>query len=88
MIEALEAGGGPDFFLQFVDRAGGVDGGDGPALGADEVVAMIAGDDECKVGGPFVESESPDDAFVGEAEQEAAEGGFVAEGGRREVGTR
>jgi len=32
-----------DFFFQFMYRAGGVDGLDGAAIGADEVVAVLSG---------------------------------------------
>ena len=80
MVESLEAGGGADFLLEPVDRTGGVDRGDRSALGADEVVAVLAGDDEGEVCGTFVKPEAPDDAFVGEAVEESVEGGLVAKG--------
>ncbi len=78
MVEIDEAGFLPDFFFEFVDGAGGVDGFDTAAVGADEVVAVLAGNEKGKVGGSFVESEATDHSFVTEALQEAEDGGFIA----------
>ena len=44
MVKVNEAGFLADFFFEFVDGAGGVNGFDGAAVGADEVVAVLAGD--------------------------------------------
>ncbi len=41
VIEVGESGFFADFFLEFVDWAGGVDGFDRSTFGADEVVAML-----------------------------------------------
>ena len=81
VVEVFITCGELDFFFQFMHRAGGVDGLDGAAIGADEVVAVLAGDDEGEVSGALVESEAAHDALVGEPVEEAVEGGLVAKGG-------
>lgn len=78
MVEVYEAGFLADFFFEFVDGAGGIDGFDAAAVGADEVVAVDAGNEEGEVGCSFVEAEAADHSFVAEALEEAENGGFVA----------
>ncbi len=77
MVEIDEAGFLADFFFEFMDRAGGVDRFDTSAVSADEVVAMLAGNEEGEVGGAFVEAKAADHAFVAEALEEAKDGGFI-----------
>jgi len=78
VVEVLEAGFLADFFLELVDGAGGLDGLDAAAVGADEVVAVGAGDEEGEVGGALVEAEAADHALIGEALEEAEDGGLIA----------
>ena len=61
-----------------MDGAGGVDGIDAAAVGADEVIPVDAGKEKGEVGGAFVEAEATDHAFFAEALKEAKDGGFVA----------
>jgi hypothetical protein len=77
MVEVYEAGFLADFFFEFVDRTGGIDGFDGAAVGADEVVAMLAGEEEGEVGGALVQAEAADHSFIAEALEEAEDGGLV-----------
>jgi len=83
MVEIPVSGVLPDLLFQFVHRAGGIDGGDGAALGADQVVAVLAGKNEGKVGGTLVQPEATDDASVGQAMEEPVDGGLVTLGGKR-----
>jgi len=82
VVEVLVAGLAADFVFELVDRTGRIDWVDGAALGADQVVAMLVGEDEGKVGGPFVQAETTDHAGIGEAMKKAINGGFVALGGK------
>ncbi|MFT6178547.1 MAG: hypothetical protein ACI9NQ_001638 [Paracoccaceae bacterium] len=77
MVEVDEAGFLADFFFEFMDGAGGVDGFDAAAVGADEVVTVDAGDEEGEVGGAFVEAEAADHPFVAEALKKSEDGGLV-----------
>ena len=43
MVEVTVAGGELNFFFKLVHGAGGLDGLDGSALGADQVIAVLAG---------------------------------------------
>ena len=78
MVEVDEAGFLSDFLFQLVDRAGGVDGVDAAAVGADEVVAMDAWEEEGEVSRAFVEAEAADHPFFGESLEKAEDGRFVA----------
>ena len=77
MVEILEAGFLADLFLELMDGAGGGDGFDAAAVGADEVVAMDSGDEEGEVGCALVEAEAADHSFISEALEEAEDGGFI-----------
>ncbi|MFT6595712.1 MAG: hypothetical protein ACJAT3_001689 [Akkermansiaceae bacterium] len=77
VVEVDEAGFLANFFFEFMDRAGGIDGFDAVAVGADEVVAVLPRNQEGKIGGAFVETEAADHSFVAEALEEAEDGGFV-----------
>lgn len=78
MVEVFESGVFADFVFQSMNWTGGVDRFDGAAVGADEIVSMMSRNDESEVSGAFVQSETTDKAIVGEAMQEAVDGGFVA----------
>ena len=78
VVKIAKAGFFADFVFQLVDGAGSFDGLDAAAAGADEVVAVAAGDEQGEVGGAFMQAEAADDAMLGEALQEAENGGFVA----------
>jgi len=77
MVKIDETGFFADVFFELVDRARGIDGFNGAAVGADEVVAVLSGEEEGEVGGPFVEAKAADHAFVAEALEKAENGGFV-----------
>lgn len=77
MVEVFVAGFFSNVFFQLVDGAGGLDGLDAPAFGADEVVAMDSGEKEDEVGGSLVEAESTNHAFFGEALQEPKDGRVI-----------
>ena len=77
MVEVNKAGFLADFLFKFMDGAGGVDGLDGAAIGADEVVAMLPGEEESEVGGALVKTEAADHSFFAETLNEAEDGGFV-----------
>ena len=83
MVEIPVSGVLPDLIFQFVDRAGGIDGSNCAALGADQVIAVLAGKNEGKVGGAFVQSEATDDAGVGQAMEEPVDGSLVTLGRKR-----
>ena len=83
VVEVPVSGTLPDLIFQFVHRAGGIDGGDGAALGADQVIAVLAGKNEGKVGSAFVQPEATDNAGVGQAMEEPVDGGLVTLGGER-----
>lgn len=78
MVEILVACLLADLVFQIVDGAGGFYGFDFSAAGADEIVAVLSGLEECEVGGALVEAEAADDAVFREALEEAVDGGFVA----------
>ena len=78
MIEIPEAGFLADFILQMMDGAGGLDGLDAAATGADQVVAVAAGDEQGEIGGAFVEAEPSNDSVFRQALEQAEDGGFVA----------
>ena len=83
MIEILVSSVLADLIFQFVDRAGGIDGSNCAALGADQIIAVLAGKNEGKVGGAFVQSEATNNAGVGQAMEEPVDGGLVTLGGKR-----
>jgi len=83
MVKIDESGFLTDFLLQFVDRAGGLNGLDASAFGANEVVAMHSWDEKGEVSRPFMESKAANHALVAETLKKAKNGGFVADG--REV---
>jgi len=83
VVEIDESGFLTNFLFQFVDRAGGLDGLDASAFGADEVIAMHSRNEKGEVGRAFMEAETSNHPFVAETLQEAENGGFVAD--RREV---
>jgi len=66
MVEFGEAGFLANLVLELVDGAGGIDGLDAPAVGADEVVPMLARDQEGEVGGSFVQAKPADHSLVTE----------------------
>lgn len=78
VIEAFVSGFFTDLVFEVVYRAGGFDGIDFPATGADEVVAVFSRLEEGEVGGALVKAEAADDGVVGEALEKAVDGGFVA----------
>ena len=67
MIQALVAGFFANFVFEFMNGAGGLDGFDFSAAGADQVIAVFSGLEQGEIGGAFVESEAADDAVFGEA---------------------
>jgi hypothetical protein len=78
VVEVDKSGFLADLLFQLVDGAGGVDRFDAAAVGADEVVAVDAGDEEGEISGPFMKAEAADHAFVAETLEKAEDGGFVA----------
>ena len=58
MVEIAVASGELDLFFKLVNRAGSLDGLDGSAVGADQVVAVFSGDDQGKVGSTLVQSKA------------------------------
>lgn len=78
VIEVAESGFFADFVFEFVDRAGGFDRFDRAARGADQIVAMFAGDLQSEVGSAFVKAEAAHDAVSGKALQQAKNRGLVA----------
>jgi len=60
-----------------VNGAGGLDGLDFSAAGADEVIAVLTGLKQGEVGGAFVKAKAADDAMVGEALEQAVDRGLV-----------
>ena len=77
MVEVLVSGGEFDFFFKLMHGTGGVDRLDGATTGADEVIAVLAGEEEGEVGGALVEAEATQDAFISQTLEEAEDGGFV-----------
>ncbi len=86
MVEVNEACFLANFFFKLVDGAGGINRLYTAAVGADEVITVLPGDQEGEVGGPFMEAEAPDHAFITEALEKPENGGFVTL--FREVPTR
>lgn len=78
MIEILESGVALDFLLKFVNGTGGLDGLDGAAVGADEVVSVDSGNEESEVSSSLVETEPTDHSFITEALEETKDSGLVA----------
>ena len=77
MVEFGEAGFLANLVLELVDGAGGIDGLDAPAVGADEVVPMLARDQEGEVGGSFVQAKPADHSLVTETLEKAEDGRFI-----------
>ena len=65
MVEVAVTGGELNLFFELVYRAGSLNGFDGSTLSADEVIAMLSGDDQGEVGGALVQPKSAQNAFVG-----------------------
>ena len=78
MIEILEAGFLADFVLELMDRAGSFDGLDAAATGADQVIAMLARNQQREVCGALVQAEAADDAVLSEPLEQAKNRGLVA----------
>ena len=78
MIEILESGFFANFVLELMDRAGGFDGLDAAAAGADQVVAVLSGHEQREIGGSLVQAQAADHAVLGEALEESENGGLVA----------
>lgn len=78
MVEVLIAGFFADLVLEVVYGAGGFDCINFPAAGADKVVAVFPWLEEGEIGGAFVQAEAADDGVIGEALEEAVDGGLVA----------
>jgi len=78
VVKIFEAGFFADLVLEFVDRAGGLDGFDQSALGADQVILVAAGHEQGEVGSPFVKTQAPHDPFFGEPLEQAEDGSLVA----------
>ena len=83
MVEIHEASFLTNFLLQFVDGAGGLDGLDASAFRADQIIPVYPGNEQGKVGRPFVQPQSADHSLVAEALKEAKNSRFVAN--RRKV---
>lgn len=79
VVEVFEARFLADFLFEFVDGAGSLDGGNRSAVGADQVIAMLARHEEGEVSGALVEAEAAHESFVGEFLEEAENRGLVAE---------
>ena len=56
-----------DLFFELMNRAGSVNGLDGPAVRADKIITMFTRYDKGKVGGTFVKPKSPQNALVVQA---------------------
>ena len=78
VVEVLVAGGELDFLFQIMDWAWGVDGFDRTALGADQVVAVLAWEKQGEISGTFVQSKPADDTFAFESLEQAEDGRLVA----------
>ena len=78
VVEANKSGFPADLLFQLVDGAGGLDGFDAAAVGADEVVAVDARNEEGEISGSFMKAKASDHAFVAEALEKAEDGGFIA----------
>lgn len=78
MVEIAISGFITDLVLKLMNRTGCIDRLDAAATGADEVVAVAAGDDEREIGSAFVKAEPAHDAVSGEALEQAKYGGLVA----------
>ena len=77
MIEILKSRISLDFLLKLVNRAGGLDGFDGTAVRANEIVAMLSGDEESEIGRPFMETKTADHSFIIEALEKTKHGGLI-----------
>lgn len=78
VVEVFVAGFFADFFFEIVNRAGGLDGFDAPAFGADQIVAVLAGEQKREICGALVKSQAADEAVVGKALEQPEDGGLVA----------
>ena len=66
MIEILETGFLADFVLELMDRAGSFDGLDAAATSADQVVAMLARNQQREICGALVQAEAADHTVLSE----------------------
>jgi hypothetical protein len=78
VVEVLESCFLADFFFELMNRAGGFDGLDAAAVGANQVVAVGPGDEKGEVGSALVKAEAAHDSFVVETLKEPEHGGLVA----------
>ena len=78
MVEVLESCFLAHFFFELMNGAGGFDGLDAAAVGANQVVAVGPGDEKGEVGSALVKAEAAHDSFVVETLKEPEHGGLVA----------
>ena len=77
MVEIAVTGGKLNLFLELVHRAGSFDGFNGSAIRADQVITMLAGEQQGELGGTLMEPKPAQDALVSEALEQAKNGSLV-----------
>lgn len=77
VVEVYKARFFPNFVFEFVDGAGGINVFDATAVGADKVVAVLAGNEEGEVGGAFVKAEAADHSLIAKALKKSENSGFI-----------
>lgn len=77
MVEVGKSGFFSDFFFQFMNGAGSIDGFDRATVGADEIVAVLVGKEKCKVSGALMKAKAADHAFAAESLEKSKDGCFI-----------
>ena len=77
VIEVAVASGELDLLFQLVHGAGSLDGLDGSALGANQVIAVLSGKQQGEVGCALMQTEAAQNTFVGKALKQAEYRGFI-----------